>query len=449
MCGSERVQILGSLLLVAAALGLHGCVTATLDPPQRTQLRDASVVPPVAQLSPTLELAKVKTASDVARVIIDASGNAHVVLSLKVPREVRHIVVGADGVLEREIVCSGVQADSLDAAFDRSGTLHILIDGNHYVKTNGGWRGGERTPWQDAGLRVRGAGFVDGASDLTWQFLVRGKDIGAPGRWDWQILAAGPGAPAVPLIWPWHSRPDKLVVVRESNLANPVWTVIDPTDQLGIKDRKVAENAEGAIEVLYQASGAGALHQGSEHRYAHFKLNDFTGGDNLEVRDSKTRFRKFPLRQVSGAKMTLPAGATLSQGIRGENGWLFVEFYGGRSFRVRNAQWDSGDTLPAQELWPIRLASAGDEDFHAITTGQADHERKDKNFSIRYLVFRGGRWSAPMDLGVADVGSSGRWSPGFLVEKATNVGSAGNERAFAVWPTTGGFVGRWIVLEKR
>ena len=60
-------------------------------------------------------------------------------------------MLGPDGVIERELIKSAVETTlNLDAAFDRSGRLHVLIGNEHMIKQEGIWVAVERTPWEEA-----------------------------------------------------------------------------------------------------------------------------------------------------------------------------------------------------------------------------------------------------------------------------------------------------------
>ena len=74
------------------------------------------------------------------------------------------------------------------------------------------------------------------------------------------------------------------------------------------------------------------------------------------------------------------------------------------------------------------MAPAGGDAFHLVTT--ADDR-------MLYLLYADGAWSMPVDLGRGTVQSRGMWD-------SLDVASAGNDRAFVVWPTSTGIVGRWV-----
>ena len=117
------------------------------------------------------------TGLEKVKALVDNTGLAHIFISSKQINEVHHVVLGPDGVIERELIKSAVDTPrNLDAAFDRSGRLHVLIGNEHMIKQEGSWVAVERTtlergrPYDPDG----GLASLPGARDLTWAFLIGG-----------------------------------------------------------------------------------------------------------------------------------------------------------------------------------------------------------------------------------------------------------------------------------
>ena len=94
--------------------------------------------------------------------------------------------------------------------------------------------------------------------------------------------------------------------------------------------------------------------------------------------------------------------------------------------------------LPIKTFWEPRLAPAGNGRFHAVVVGPARNEWTGKDAPILYLEFFEGKWSAPVELGLANVSSF--WAS---IWEAVQIGGDGPE-ALVVWPTEDGIVGRWV-----
>jgi hypothetical protein len=204
---------------------MYGCAT--------TQDRELAMTakPPDVCLGPVYELLKVKTSRDRVHVVLDRSGLGHVIVALTERKEIHHVVVGPEGVLEREIIRTCVSPWTIDAAFDATGLLHVLIDDEHLVKKDGLWRNLDRTPWKEACFEAAAPRFVPGAPDLIWAFPVEGTKVGSPKRWD----LIGFGSFIFAMILPIYTSGSKLVVVSEADSNFTSWAVLDPHDALSIR----------------------------------------------------------------------------------------------------------------------------------------------------------------------------------------------------------------------
>ena len=207
---------------------------------------------PFIHVSPLQVLLKMPTGLDKVKALVDNRGLAHIFISSKQTNEVHHVLLGPDGVIDRELVKSAVDTPlNLDAAFDRSGRLHVLIGDEHMVKQEGSWVVVERTPWKEAGLTIRRRpSFVAGARDLTWAFVIGGQEVGTPGRWDWFAVVGGP--PLGGFIWPWHTQADKLMIVPEMAPTYTTWMVLEPESSLDTDFWAFGADGQGVIHVAYE-----------------------------------------------------------------------------------------------------------------------------------------------------------------------------------------------------
>ena len=411
------------LAAIAIASVTAGC-QGTLPPSETSPARTPGESQSPSTLSTAFEVAHFRTTtSDITRVLVDRSGVGHVIIGIKESRQIQHVLVGPDGVLGRETVATGVKAGSFDAAFDGSGGLHILIDGEHYAKVDGAWRANVRTPWQEAGLEARGRSFVAGSKDLIWQFLVAGEDVGAPGRWD---LIVGSF-----FMVPWRSHGWKLVVVPEATPAYTSWTILDPRDNSVVDSFWTASAADGAITLLYEARGSGL-------RYAQFDIaaEPLAANSAISIKNGRT------MRSITGTSSTLSA-EWMSHGVcstaaRDGATRLFVQ-ENGASRLVHGDTWGGPIALPLSSFHDVRLASAGNNNFHALVTGKDRHPWSwNPDRPLLYLTFSNGAWSEPIEIA----------SPTTAVD-AISLGSDAGSKALAVWPTDTGIIGRWITLETK
>ena len=227
---------------------------------------------PYIHAGPLHVLLEEPTGSDRVKALVDNTGLAHIFISSKQINEVHQVVLGPDGVIERELIKSAVDTTlNLDAAFDRSGRLHVLIGNEHMIKQEGSWVAVERTPWEEAGLTIRWLpSFVVGAQDLTWAFLIGGEEVGTPRRWDWFGFAGG--HPPLGLIWPWHTQADKLMIVPEMAPTYTTWLVLEPESSLDTDFWAFGADGQGVIHVAYEQSRYMVIMKVAEIRHAQFAI---------------------------------------------------------------------------------------------------------------------------------------------------------------------------------
>jgi hypothetical protein len=111
-----------------------------------------------------------------------------------------------------------------------------------------------------------------------------------------------------------------------------------------------------------------------------------------------------------------------------ESGSLLVVRAHGASYALEDGKWVPPVRLPLSTFWEPRMAPAGGNAFHLVTT---------VDDRVLHLLYADRDWSMPVELGQASVASRGRWA-------ALDVASSGSNRAFVVWPTRTGIVGRWV-----
>jgi hypothetical protein len=427
------------LSLMILSLWISGCTSL-----QISELAKVAK-PPNISLGSVHELLQFKTSMDKVRVVLDRSGLGHVIVSSSKLEEVHHIVVGPEGVLEQEIIRSDIWPVSIDAAFDAAGLLHVLIDDEHWVKENGIWSNVEHTPWKEAGFKKVFPNFVSGAKDLIFAFSVGGDELGTPKRFDWY----GFGGFNAGIIWPWLTSGRKLVFVTETNSKFTNWTVLDPQDKFDASNVHIVADFDDNVHVVYDATRTIFVND-AHPRYAQFKVN-YTSPETM-VEESKStgiKERKF-LQSVNGHTIDgIPEGTGRSIGLGPQTsmavdpvtGTVLVIKGHTASWEILNNAWSKEIHLPLQTFFEPRLAPADNNRFFAVVIGDADNQWTDRGVPVLYLQFSQGVWSAPVELGVADIASfgGGIWN-------AVQIGSNGGRDALAIWPTPKGLVARWIVL---
>ena len=257
-----------SSFLVSMALLLASCAT---EPPA-----GPSEPPPDVSLGPVLELLQIKTGFDKTFTIIDALGDVHVFIIAVDAKEVYHIVVTPDGAVQRERVESNTSPSSISAAFGSDGKLHLLLDDKHLVREGASWIGTSNTPWDDAGIKIHVPRLIQVDKGLVWTFQVGGRETGAQGRWDW----FGFGGYGAGIVFPWHVSSEKLVIVPETTVGEPVWYVLDPEDKLDTYNTLLAADSNGALHIVYEACRI-VFAMTCVPRYAEFQL--LPPGSSLRV----------------------------------------------------------------------------------------------------------------------------------------------------------------------
>ena len=381
--------------------------------------------PPDVRLGTVLDLLSFETGSDQVESIIDAGGNAHVIIAADDPEEVHHVVVSPDGVVQRERIAADSSPSVISAAFGSDGRLHVLLDRRHLAHESSSWSDAGPTPWEAAAIEVHNPRLVQGTNGLLWAFDVDGKEVGAKGRWEWYAFGTGMAG----IIFPWHSASQKLVIVPEAAIAEPLWYVLDPQDNLDPYNAMPAVDGHGNVHVVYTAL-RGGLGTTYEPRYARIPLVPAPVADQPSAAGSTATRKLVP---ISGSAIPWPRtepGGLLqaASAVDPQSGSVLVVRAHGASYALEDDKWLPPVRLPLSTFWEPRMAPAGGNAFHLVTT--ADDR-------VLYLLYADGDWSMPVELDQASVQSRGMWA-------ALDVASAGSNRAFVVWPTRSGIVGRWV-----
>ncbi|NLW80551.1 MAG: hypothetical protein GXY42_02605 [Desulfovibrionales bacterium] len=409
------------ILILGLLLPYFFCGCATTPQPD--------LKPPAVSLGPVMDVLKVETGDDVVRLVPNPEGEVHALIASAQWKQVVHVLVREEGACEPETVLSNVSPSRLDGAWDRDGRLHALIDTIHMIREDGSWLPSARTPWTETGITPSRAGFVPGSPDLVWAFVVEGSDVGASLRMD--IYGFGGGYPAAGIIWPWFTRGSRLVLAAEDSPA--CWNVFDLTGRLDSVPLALASDLAGTLHVLYYKSLGGLLKDMDLH-YTKLGVRDLApdAARHPEDKELKAGDRLLKLHNIAGSRIpnTHAQRRSVPDCIAADPGSGAVLI--GMDLLIRGNEYTDGvrGSLPPEGGMFTRTAPAGDNTFHALVGAGC------------YRLLSGLEWSAPMQLGVAEVASF--WGSTW---EACDLASTGNGKAFATWPTPHGIMGRWITRD--
>lgn len=424
-----RVSV-GALVVVLAS----SCATPIPPGPALGAFR-RDVPAAAVRLGPIVDLSSGRTSRDKVKAVADGDGQVRVLIASTELQQVVELVVRPEGVVQRRVVAPHASPWSIDAAFDSSGRFHALVDTEHLVLQEQGWRASERTPWHDAGVTPRRwAHFVPGAPRLTFAFHADGGDVGAPTRMEFWGIGGAAGA----MMWPWFTHGQRAVIVAETTTGFGPWVVLEPQTKGDTHIRALAADASGAVHVRFTSS-TGGLGGQSEGRYARIgadSLGDIEAADPGPSAAPGTAGGRGRLRGVRGGIDDDDFPSALAADP--QSGIAMV----GLCFLMRGGDLVAGPLeLPLDIRMrnpDVRTAAAGRGAFHALVSALVPGQ-KDTTYAW-YLLFSDGRWSAPIQLGPTGVASF--WGTGWDAYSITGLPGGA---AFVVWPTQGGIVGRWVV----
>ena len=431
-CGRWQNLWWRSAALLAALL-LAGCATppAPRPPPTAADRFNAAE---------TITLLRVPTVRDRVAVVADTQGRMHVLVASTTLREVWHLVVDAHGVQARHLVRRDSSPAMVDAAFDREGRLHALTDTDAWVFEGGVWHA-DRAPWQNAGLQASTARFVPGAPALVWTFHVDGSALGSPGRVDWWGIGSFAGA----LIWPWPTTGKRAVIVARSVGSATPWLAIEPAGKSDTLLVSTGSDRHGNLYALYdKPHGGNLLSSGSECNFFGMRV----GAETLYASPPPAASGAAPspgagrVVALSGRPVDqLEPRANCADGVHA----VAVDPDDGRVWFAQRRlldgeQWRRTMPMPLAAGWPGGQSAGGAGSVHVLHLGPSPNEWVGGHFPVHYLRWTiAGGWAAPLQVGVADVGSF--WG---MVWGAVAIAAAGPDRAFMVWPTPDGISGRWV-----
>ncbi len=390
---------------------------------------------PDVRLSPEIQLLDVPI--EKLSAAIDQDGRVHVLALASKPPELHHLIIGIEGVLNREVVISSdsYDYDHLDIAFDSSGNLHAIVDEDHFVLEEGTWRKLSKQHCIE---------LISGGQDLFCLSRVEGKDVGAPGNWDWHFIAGGGYGAAFCCLIPWHSYPDKLVLAKKTPEGWSKLALFDAETKFEIENPSIAADKSGTLHVLYSAGEGGYVR---DEQCAYLRIEPMILGESSESNQSfGLDHGEAPrtLTKVSGRAVTSkgecydiaadPETGTALITIRESYRDLFHPIrYHSYSHIVENGK--IGPQVPMYNFdGVIDVEPAGEGRFLALGTwldqGWA------RTWFIYYLEYRNGMWSAPVELGK---------EKGILWLHNVVLLSDLDRRAFALWTNKNGRpVARWI-----
>jgi hypothetical protein len=348
---------------------------------------------PDVRLSPEIQLLDVPVRKISAA--IDQDGRVHVLALASKPPELHHLIIGIEGVLNREVVTSSDSYDHLDIAFDGSGNLHAIVDEDHLVLENDKWRKLSKHP---CGKLVRGG------KDLFCLSRVKGKDVGAPGNWDWYT---DDSSLLFLCCWiPWHSYPDKLVLARKTPEGWSKLALFDVEMKFEIENPSIAADESGTLHVFYKTEEGGTFR---DTQCVYKQIEPMTLGESSESNQSFNS-------DHGGAPRTLAkvSGRVIKRGswsldcldiaVHPETGTPLLTTsisYGDASNSYSHIVEDGkiGTQVPMYDFdGVIDVEPAGEGRFIALGVWWDQGFPTGIRF-VYYLEYRDGMWSAPVELG--------------------------------------------------
>jgi hypothetical protein len=267
---------------------------------------------------------------------------------------------------------------------------------------------------------------VQGKTGLVWAFLVDGQEVGAKGRWDWYLV----GGPMAAIIIPWHSASQKQVMVPEASMAEPLWYVLDPQDNLDISNSMPAVDGNENLHIVYDVSRSG-LAASAQPRYARITLKpSLPRAEKTAPNNANNTQKLYPFSgsQIPWLGLERTGLFQATSAVDPTSGTVLIVRANDASYALTQNNWSLPLKLPLSRYFAPKLVPAGGDAFHLMTS---EGER------VLYLLYAQGNWSAPVELGQANVASGSIWG-------ALGIAGNGHNRAFVVWPTETGVVGRWV-----
>lgn len=387
---------------------------------------------PDVHLSPELQLLDVPIKKISAA--IDQDGLVHILALAEKPLELHHLVVGKEGVLSQEVVTSLDSCDHLDIAFDGSGNLHAIVNQDHFVLEEGVWR----TLQQHRCIE-----FIRGGDDLFCASVVEGKDVGAPGNWDWHLVAAGGYGAAVCCLIPWHSYPDKFVLAKKTPTGWSRLALLDVETKFEIESFAVAADKSSTLHLLYKTREGGNIIVDAQCVYARIEPikrgesseNEERYGSNEEEEPSK--LAKFSGQIITSDSQSMGRLDCHDIAVDPDTGTALItikkyDYYPPRSY---SHIVEDGKIGPQVQMYDfdgaIHVEPAGDGRFLALGVW-SDQGSWTRTQFIYYLEYLDGTWSAPVEL------AKGELYNAVLLSDL-------NRRAFALWTNKNGRpIARWI-----
>lgn len=302
-------------------------------------------------------------------------------------------------------------------------------------------------------MYTRATRFVPNAEELTWNLLIPRFRTGARAR---LRLHSDGGSPPYRLIFPVIDRGVKLAFVSEVDPTYRTWTVIDPKERSTVFTSVCGADNRGTIHALYGAS-TGAGRAKHKLRYARFSANSTAPETEEGLQTIKTPSDDIWMRAVTG-KDIVPSGDIgdhePAMSVNPETGNVIVLARGFTMVLAEGSILSDSIPFPVSIFSKPRIIPAGNSQFHAVVVGKIG-KRRDRVFPVQYLHFSGSAWSAPVTLGYAvptlvpyiypSVPIYGDTAVIGLARALTvDIASENHHKAFVVWRSNNGAIGRWI-----
>jgi hypothetical protein len=367
---------------------------------------------PNVRMGNTIELLRVETVRDKVRLVAEPDGNVHAIIASTKLNQVFDVLVGTEGVIETRLIRSNVSPWHVDGAFDADGQLNVLIDNLHLVYRDREWHEASTIPALSEGNRY--PRFVPGAPRLTWLFEIDGSKVDAPHRME--IYGFGGGLAAI--IFPWFTTGSRAVVARNLTSNQQTLVVVEPGGNEDTVPEYAFSDSYGNVHLIYRRSRPGIL--GYSLSYYVKVKNDLLEPASLDSSE-KTKGNGESKRIV--AVVGEPIGHDMLVIGETANGPVKVP-------------------KPVCRFGICHFSGAI-EGGYALTVGKPRDPWFGNDFPVEFRSLLGQgvyrEWSGPLEVGIANSGSS----LGFIWD-ALGIVATGKNRSFLVWPTAQGLYGRWV-----
>lgn len=234
-CGLSPIACSRFLGLVVSVLLAAGC--ENLSRP-KADLELSSGELPTVSVGGAIALAEQRTR--LLRAAVGPNQTIHVLLQTQPGDKLRYSVVRDGKTLDGEMLPAIPQSgEALDVVVDRHGALHAIVGRRHFELSPAGWREIDGPAcWK----------FVPGGPNVACLFKLAAPDPRNKTRWDW----FGFGGMGAGIIWPWSIHVTKFGIAERTTADWVERGIVDSASAWDLGHVDAVASQEGDIEVVYR-----------------------------------------------------------------------------------------------------------------------------------------------------------------------------------------------------